>query len=304
MSELSGIYAAAAEQGIDVNSLDEDSNFGDETQSMEAEGEATEDVVKEGDEVSDEDDSEELGNPEGEETEEAAVAQEVTEDAPKLTAKEHQELQAARDELAQERKAFTEERAQVEKELREQYTDKIKKFEEIDAFLAEYAANDPDAFDLFRGDFQKFQRQYSNPVIDSLRSELQTISQELGQFKAKASDEVTLTKLDSEMEKFMSATGKDAEAAGIKVDRKVIEDLWAKGLTVEEAFHAKYGANYVKAKESKAKVATSEKKVQGRPAVSTAGNVSRSNTPVKHEVPKNSFDAVKYFARQLTGKAS
>jgi hypothetical protein len=306
MSDNSGVYAATEALGIDLNSLDADSDFETPTESTEAEGEASEEGVKEEGELTDENEDSELEQTDGEETQEAQEkpAEETPKEEPQLTAKEHQELQAAREELAKERQAFTEERAQVEKELREQYSEKLTRFDELDAFLADYAERDPDAFGLFKNDFQEYQRQYSNPVINSLKTQIESLTKEVGQFKAKASDEVTLTKLDTELKNFMSTTGKEAEAAGIKIDSKVIEDLWAKGLTVEEAFNAKYGAAFLKLSVSKAKAATVEKKVQARPPVATAGNVNRSNSPVKEAVPTNAFDAVRYYAKQLTGKSA
>lgn len=306
MSDLQGVYSAASELGIDVATLDESPDFETDTESMEAEGEVKEEALAVDAEISDEDDEVE-SVPEGEEKE--APVEAPTEEAPieepKLTAKEFQEIEAQRQAFEAEKAAFMEQKASLEKEFQEKYHEKLKAHDEIDSFLAEIAETEPDLFEVFKEKFQAHQKQYFNPVINELREKNNQLEQKLDSFMKKASDEVTITKLDSEMNKAKSTLGKEAEAAGLKVDWKKVEDLWADNpkLSVESAFYAIYGSNLTKAAASKAKVEAVAKKVEARPKVATAGNVGRSNTPTQANVPSNTFDAVRYFAKQLTGKA-
>jgi hypothetical protein len=304
MPTESDVYSAASELGIDPNSLDESSDFETEGESTEAEAEVKDEAVEAEEEFSTEEDSEETDSAlEGEEKEEVQATEEAVKEGPKLTAKEFQEIEAAKQAFEAEKKAFTERMQKEEKEFLEKYHTKVKDFDEIDAFLGNLAKKDPELFGILQSEMNDYQEKFSNPVINELKERNLALEKKLDAFLNKASDDVTLTKLDSEFEKFMSTTGKDAETAGLKIDRKVIEDLWEKGLTVEEAFHAKYGSAYAKALVSKQKVAQVEKKVQARPTVPTAGSVKRSNTPANEKVPTKAEDAVRYFAKKITGKA-
>ena len=299
----SGVMSAAAELGIDLNSLDEGSDFETETESTEAEGEVTEQAVETEPEESDLDETE---APEGEEKTEVQTETPVVEEEPKLTAKEFRELEAARTELATRETALKEERAAMEREFQEKYHEKVSTHDQMDDFFAHLADKDPELFDLIKGEFQEHQKQYSNPVLDATRKEIQELKNELKGFKEKTADEVTRTKLDAEMTQVKSTLGKEAEAAGLKIDWAKVEDAWADNpkLGLKNAFYAEYGESLVKASASKAKVDAVEKKVAARPAVSTAGNVSRSTAPVTQNFSKmNTRDVVGYFAKQLTGKA-
>lgn len=308
-AEVNGadVFASSmSELGIDASLLDaSDLEMTADTESTEAEGE---EVIEEEVETEDNDEveaSDETEAPEGEEKEEVAPTTEEDEsESPKLTAKEFREIEAARVELEAQQKAFQEEKQNLEKEFQTKYQDKVKTHDELDAFFSHLADKDPELFDLLAGEFKEHQKQFSNPMLDKTRQEISEIKKELEGFKSRATDEVTLTKLDADMEKFNSSIGKEAETAGLKIDRKAIEDLWAKGLTVEEAFYAKYGAAFASAKVSKAKVEAATKKAAARPVVNTAGNVGRSNTKAPADVPSDAFDAVRYFAKQFSGKAS
>lgn len=293
------VFAQAANLGINLDSQEESSSTEVETESMEAEGETASEEVNPDLEVE--------GNQEAEteisdEDASATAETKTVEEEPKLTLKQFQELQAKEQEIATKEKAFMERMQAQEKEFNEKYHEKVKVHDQMDDFLAHLAEKDADLFEIIKGEFAEHQKQYSNPVYNSIKTEMEQLRQELGQFKNKASDEVTLTKLDGEMEKFNSTIGKEAEAAGLKVDRKVIEEMWVKGLSVKEAFYAKYGPAFAKASASKAKLATVVKKTEARPAVSTVGTIGKSNTPGKAEVPRDAFDAVNYFASKLTGK--
>jgi hypothetical protein len=292
-----GISEAMADLGIDPRSLDSDSSPETDAVNTDVEGDVEGDAVK-----ATEQQSPEEGDVETKDTEEVTAepaAQEAPEE-PKLTFKEFQEIQEAKSLLETERKAFMEEKAQMEKELHEKYHEKIKIHDAFDSFLDFKAEHDPEFFSLMKGDFQEWRKQNQpNPEIEETRREIKEIRGELDKFKSRASDEVTLAKLDTELHKFNSTLGKDAEAAGLKIDHEVIKDMWAKGLTVEEAFFAKYGASFAKAQASKAKVETVTKKVQARPAVNTAGNVKSSAQKTSPQVPSDAFGAVQYFAKQF-----
>lgn len=300
-----GLESAMTDLGIDLNSLDADLDFEGEAESMEAEGDATGEEVKT--ESVDDDSESDLNKqtPEGEEKKEEAPAEEAQEEAPAPTAKELQEIAAARTELEAKEKAFTDRIAAQEKEFQEKYHEKLSTHDQMDDFFAHLADKDPELFDLLKGEFQEHQKQYSNPVLDQFRKEQQELAKSVNEIKQRFSDEATRLKLDSEMNQVKSSLGKDAEAAGIKIDWEKVEDLWADNpkLNLEAAVYAMYGANLTKAMASKAKVETVEKKIQARPAVATAGSVSRSNTPTRANIPTDAFGAVRYFAKQLTGKA-
>jgi hypothetical protein len=102
----------------------------------------------------------------------------------------------------------------------------------------------------------------------------------------------------------MGTLGKEAASLGVKVDSKVIEDLWAKGLTHEEAFNAKYGAALRAAALSKAKVEIATKKVAAQPSVTTAGSMKRSTTATTKDISQMSWDeAIRHATNKVLGKA-
>lgn len=293
------INSAMTELGISPESENSTPEQVTETENTEVESEVNGEEVK-----ASQEDNQEGTTLEGEETNEVAPTEVVAEE-PKLTAKEFQEIQAAREQLELKEKQITERFAAQEKEFQEKYHEKLKVHDEMDSFLAQVHDNDPDLFDLIQGSFKEFKRQFSNPVFDELRRETQSLRQELNGFKEKASDEVTRTKLDAEINQVKSSLGKDAEAAGVKIDWTKVEDTWADNpkLNIEGAVYALYGANIMKATASKAKVEAVTKKVEGRPTVTTAGSVNRSSAPSIAKVPSDAFGAVKHFAKQLTGKS-
>lgn len=296
------MLAAMSEAGISPDSLDADSDLETVTESTDAEGEVKEEVV----DSHSEEQTEEIVS-EGEETETPVEeSKEVQTEEPKLTAKEFQELEVAKSQIENERKAFMEEKAQFEKEVQEKYLAKVQDFDQFDAFLGELAETDADLFGLIKDAFSAHQKQYNNPINQKISQEIAELKKELSAYKAKASDEVVMTKLNSEMNEAKATLGKEAEAAGLKVDWTKIEDAWAENpkLDIKKAFYAEYGEQLLKASVSKAKVSQVVNKVANTPKVSTAGTVKRSNTPAEKDFSKmDARDVVGYFARQLTGKA-
>jgi succinate dehydrogenase flavin-adding protein (antitoxin of CptAB toxin-antitoxin module) len=131
--------------------------------------------------------------------EDKATEEEENKEAPKeepqLTLKEFQELEAKRQEVEAKEKALNERVAAQEKEFQEKYLSKVNDFDEMDAFLAHLADKDPDLFGLIQGEFKEHQRQYAGN--QKLMNELKSLRDEVTAYKAKASDEVVLTKLDS-----------------------------------------------------------------------------------------------------------
>jgi succinate dehydrogenase flavin-adding protein (antitoxin of CptAB toxin-antitoxin module) len=290
--------------GIDPSKLDasEETESASNDMEVEASAEETEGEAPTEGEGENVDPSQEKSASEGEENE---ATEKVTEE-PKQSAKEIQEIQAARQELEAKEQAFMERMSKQEKEFQEKYLDKVKSFEEFDVFLEHLANKDPELFDLVKAEFSEHHKQYSNPVISKLMQEQAELKKELSAFKASASDQVTLTKLDAEWNKVTSTIGKEAEAAGIKIDRQKIEDLWADNpkISLEAATYAIYGASIAKAAASKAKVSVAEKKVAARPVVSTAGSVNKSTVKAEKDFSgMSASDAVRYFAKQLAGKA-
>lgn len=297
-----GISSAMTELGIDPSTLDDGSDFETEVESTEAEGEVKEEV--ENTEPDSDDDSLETETPEGEEEQSTETA-EVVEEEPKLTAKEFREIEAKRNELDAKEKAITERFATQEKELNEKYHEKVKTHDEVDAFLAHLANKDPELFDLFKAEFQDHQKMYSNPIQEQTRNEIQELRKELDSFKNKAGNEVTMTKLETEMNQAKATFGKEAEAAGLKVDWSKVEDAWADNpkLGLKNAFYAQYGEQMVKAAASKAKVEAVTKKVASIPKVATAGTVNRSNTSVATDYSKMSIgEVLRLEAQKFTGK--
>lgn len=296
-----GVMSAMTELGIDPSSLDDGSDLEIDSASMDASEEINEEEGKTEDVEFSDDDSEEAPATEGEETSVEEVALEVAQ--PEQTAKEIQEIAAARTELEAKEKLFTERMTQEKMDFQKEHHEKLKTHDQMDDFFEKLAEKDPDLFDLLKGEFQEHQKQYSQ--FEEFRKETQSLREEINVFKAKASDEVTRTKLDSEMNQVKSTLGKEAEAAGIKVDWSKVEDAWADNpkLDLRKAFYAEHGEALLKASVSKAKVDAVTKKVEARPSVATAGNIQRSSAPIKENVPKDAYGAVRYFAKQLTGKA-
>lgn len=297
-----GLSSVMTEMGIDPNSLDEGSDLEVETESMEAEGEANEETE---DTESDlEDDSIDPETHEGDEAPPTEAA-EVVEEEPKLTAKEFRELDAKRIELDAKEKAITERFANQEKELQEKYHEKVKTHDEIDAFLGHLAEKDPELFDLFKGEFQEHRKMYTNPLQEETRREISELRKELDSFKNKAGNEVTLTKLETEMNQAKATYGKEAEEAGLKVDWAKVEDAWADNpkLGLKNAFYAEYGESMVKAAASKAKVEAVTKKIDSRPKVATAGTINRANSSASENLSGMSIgDVLRLEARKFTGK--
>lgn len=246
---------------------------------------------------------------EGEESQEAVEGEgeesaipEKTEEAPK-TAQELEAIEARSKEIELKEKAFMDRMQAQEKEFQQKYHEKLKSHDEVDTWLSNVAESDPELFEVIKASFQDHQKQFNNPLIASLREEQAKIKEELDGFKAKASDEVTRTKLDAEMNQIRSTLGKEAETAGLKVDWTKVEDVWADNpkLSIKDAFFALHGESMMKAMASKAKVEAVAKKVQGRPTVTTAGNVKSANASITKDIPTDAFGAVQHYARQLAG---
>lgn len=293
----SDISQALQESGIDPATMDDGSLDPSEFASLEQEAPVESEEV-ESEEMAPEavDNSAEVET-QGEEKTEAPIEE------PKLTAKQFEEIYAARTELEGKQKAFDDSIAKREQEFQSQYSDKLEEYNKFDSFLASLATKDPDLFGLLQGEYQEHTKHYANPVVDKVSKEIAELKKELGQFKAKASDEVTLTKLSSAMNDLKAGLGKEAEALNIKVDYNVIEDMWAKGIEPKEAFYAKYGESLHKAALSKAKVDIATKKVESTPKVSTVGNIKRSTTPVTKDFKAMSWDeALSASVRSVLGK--
>jgi hypothetical protein len=269
-------------------------------------------VTDDGEAVTEETEAEEIeaaedqtDAPEGEEkaTQEEAPTTEVVEEK---TAKDIQEIEAARQALESEKAALGEERVKIETELKAQFAEKLQERDDFDAFLTNLASKDPELFSLLQDEYKEHARQFSNPAIENLKRQTEETAKALNEIKQRFSDEATRIKYGAELNQVKSTIGKEAESLGIKTDWKLVEEVWKDNpkLSLEEAFHAKYGATLAKAAASKAKVEAVERKVQSRPSVSTAGTVARSNSKPSSVVPSDAFDAVRHFARQLTGKTN
>lgn len=294
------VFSEAEKLGINLDSSDESSELETEIESTDAADEVKDETVET------ESDEDGLNDPPTTEEDATVTPETEVKEEPKLTLKEFQEIESAKKSLETERNAFMEQKASMEKEFQEKYLEKVKTHDQMDDFLAHLADKDPELFDLIKGEFAEHNKQYSNPVLNELKQKNADLEKKLDSFLNKTSDEVTRTKLDSEMNKVKTSLGKDAEAAGVKIDWAKVEDVWADNpkLSVEQAVFALYGQNMMKASASKASVANAEKKVAARPTVSTAGSVNRSNTTTeKSFAGMKTRDVVGHFARQLAGKA-
>jgi CRISPR/Cas system-associated endoribonuclease Cas2 len=299
-NDLSPFTNAMAELGIDANKLDNDPvEYPEDVQAENPEAAAGEQGSEEAEaEESDlESEQESEQKPEGDENNEAPIEE------PKLTAKEFQEIESQKKALESEKIALTEERQKLETEFKqrfEEHNTKLMEHQVYDDFLAHLAEKDPALYELIEAEFKEHHKQYSNPVMQRMNSELSELKKELGQFKNRASDEVTIVKMNTEIEKVKNSIGKEAETLGLKVDYKALEDVWADNgkLSFEDAFYAKYGAAMVRAAASKAKVSTAENISKARPAVNTSGVVKKSNAPaIKDYSRMNAIDILKEEAR-------
>lgn len=290
---------AMTELKIDPSSLDANEDFEGEADNKEVEGEAVEGAVEDA-EGGKQNEPSDLN---GEEKNEAAPTEQAPVEEPKLTAKEFQELAAREQKIAEMEKAFTEKMALREKEFSEKFEEKVKAHDELDIFLAHLADTDSEVWDLFKGSYQNWQREFNNPAVQALREKNEALEKKLDAFMQRGTDQLTIAKLETEKNQLKSTLGKEAEAAGLKVDWDKLDETWAKypGMPLEEAFYAKYGASLMKAKESKAKVEVAEKKVQSRPTVSTAGNIKAAAKNTQEVVPSDAFGAVHYYAKKLAG---
>lgn len=298
-----GMSSAMSDLGISPDSIDGDSDLEVTNDSMDAEVETNEEVVESALE-DDEDDSSEAEAPEGEEKSVEPIAEEVIEE-PKLTAKQFQEIEAAKQTLEVERKAFHDEKQKMEVEFNEKFHEKVKAHDELDSWLAHVANNDPDLFEVIKEGFQGYQNAANTPEMKALKGEQDALKNELKAIKEQFSNVNTIQKLDAEMTQLKSTLGKEAELAGIKVDWSKVEDVWAKGIDPEAGFYAVYGKAFQQAAVSKAKVSAVTKKESSRPQVSTAGTMGRANT--SNEVSfkgKQTRDVLSHFAKQFSGKAS
>jgi hypothetical protein len=286
------------ELGIDPATIDDG---GLETPES-APGESQE-VATEGEEVANEEEVKtEDGTEVATENSEVEEKKEAPVEEPKLTHKEFLEIQAARDAFEVEKKSFQEEMTKARAEFSTQFEEKIRQYDEFDSWLSDLNRKDPELFGILQNEFSEHRKHYANPVVDKVSKEIAELRKELSSFKNRASDEVVLSKLNSEWDTFMKGVGKEAEDAGLKLDRKALEDQWAKtGLSLEEAFYAKHGRALLNAKMSKAKVEIAEKKVQAQPKVTTAGAMRRSTSQSAEKIPSNPFDAVKYYAGKIAG---
>jgi succinate dehydrogenase flavin-adding protein (antitoxin of CptAB toxin-antitoxin module) len=292
--------SAMAEMGIDQSRLDEDSlELGDVEAEANVETAATEDVAKEESDLDIESEEAPAAQENGEEENKEAPAKE-----PKLTLKEFQEIEQAKVALENERKAFHEEMEKSKTEFAQQYAEKIKDYDQMDEFLNYYAEKDPDMFALIQQDFKEFTKQTAHPMVEKFNQKVSELEQKLAKYETKASNEVTITKLNSELNEVKNSLGKEIEASGIKVDWNKVEDVWAAGekgnLSVKNALYAVYGEQIAKAMASKAKVAAVESKIKARPVVANIGTIQKSNAPVAKDYSKMSIlDVLKEEARAL-----
>jgi hypothetical protein len=301
-TESSGVHALASELGFTTDSQEESSSPEVETESTEAEGETND----ENGEGAPNEEGEAGEKPVSEEEAQAPSEEKPAQEEPKLTLKEFQELNAKQVELEAKEKAFTERMSAQEKEFQEKYHAKLQVHDQFDDFLGQLADKDPEFFSLLQAEFADHQKQYSNPVLNQLKAKNEELEKKLDSFLNKASDEVTRTKLDSEMNQIKSTLGKEAEVAGLKVDWSKIEDAWADNpkLDIKKAFYAEYGEALVKASASKAKVQAVTKKIEGKPSVATGGTVTRANSKGSDSVKgMNTFDSIRELAKQVTGKS-
>jgi hypothetical protein len=294
----SGMSQAMAELGINPDSLDEGSDLEIETESKEATGEIKEEEV-DADPISNEDSEETEQALDGEEVADSLEAEKPSEEAPVETEKA-QEIETAKQNLEVEKKAFYDEKLKLEKDFQEKYSEKLKAHDDLDTFLGFVADKNPDLFEEFKSAYQEHREK--NAMLDQFREETNTLRAELEQFKAKASDQVTITKLEAELNQVKSTLGKEAEEIGLKIDWEKVTEKWATMPGSDIAFiaYGMYGANIAKAAASKAKVEAVTKKVSARPTVSTVGSVQKSNAPASGlREGASAFDAVNYFAKQL-----
>lgn len=299
-SVVIGPDAAAAMQdlGIDQSSLDDGSIEAPQDEAQEPEV---------GKENSDQDEQAEAAESAetNEANQEAAQESAPVVEEPKLTLKEFQEIEKRSQDLNLREQAFKEEVQRTETELQTKYGAKAQAHDDLDNFLTNVAAENPAFFEEIKSAFQAYQAQYKNPVIEGLTQKQAALEKELNQFKAKASDEVTRTKLDSELNEARKTLGKQAEDAGIKPDWTKIEDFWADNpkSNIEAAFFAIHGPAMMKAAVSKAKLDTVGKQVAARPTVKTAGVMNRSSAPAEKDFSKMSIgEMLKYEARKITGR--
>lgn len=303
MDDLNDFTSAMTELGIENTNLDESDIESEDL--VTEESQETEEAQENDGELDDEESLDpETTSEEALETEEVPQAKDEAEE-PKMTRKEFLEIETAKASLEAKETAFNERIASQEKELQEKFHDKVKTHDEFDSFLANLAEKDPELFEILATEFKAHRSQYSNPVQEQTRQEISELRKELASFKEKASTEVTLTKLDSELKQAKETFGKEAEDAGLKIDWGKIEDAWAENpkMSLKNAFFAEYGESMIKASVSKTKVEVAKKKALAVPITPTAGTMRQSNaSESKNFSGMSTLDVLKHEARKMTGQ--
>lgn len=289
-----------SELGIDQSRLDADESINVEALSTDAEvkTEETSEIEASGSRETEAKDASDIGNEsvtEGEENKEALT------EAPVQTAKEIQEIETLRQEFKVKEDKFHEETLRFEQRQKE-FDDKIKSHDEIDHLLINLETDDPELYGLFKNYAADHYRKLNDPQVMHLKNEMSAIKAELNQFKSNATAEVTLTQMNADIEKLQNTLGKEAEAAGLKIDAGKVKETWAKnpGLSLEQAAFVIYGPQLIKASASKAKVQAVENKIGSRPTVKTAGSIQSSKQSITPDFSKmTTREVVEYEARQF-----
>jgi hypothetical protein len=197
------------------------------------------------------------------------------------------ELAELKQSFESERQTFTQEKEQVQEYLLQNdiMAEVLSDLQSMDGGI--YA----DAFDVIRSLFQQklnfHQKATSNPVVNSMKSELEQLKAQIGQ-NAKKEEVKKLDDIrqgwESELSKVQTSFAPKLKSLGIKPNWKQVQSAWqadATGkLSVEAALMAIHGAEITKALDAKAKLNETRAKSNLRQGQKPAQAASASNNRV------------------------
>jgi DNA repair exonuclease SbcCD ATPase subunit len=198
--------------------------------------------------------------------------------------------------LSSDRKAFDTEKdeatkiysEQVEKfnQQVQQFDSQIRELQQWQYTLDGLKSNHPDLFDEIQRAFKDTGKQFDNPVINQKLAALEAKFAETEKSLAQRESKLILDSFEKEKAS-LSSLEQSWKELGVNVDWEQAKQTWAQtGLKeLEQVVRAMYSSTVDKARESKNKVATTQKKVAVAKTVGVGG-AARTGTQVKAIDPK------------------
>lgn len=190
--------------------------------------------------------------------------------------------------LSADRKAFDSEKTQAEQIFGEQVEQFNKQVQQFDTQMRELQqwrytieslkSNQPDLFDEIQRAFSDTGKQFDNPVINQKIAALEAKIAETEKSLNQRESKLILDSFEKE-KSALSSLEQSWKELGVTVDWDQVKQTWAQtGLKeLEQVVRAMYGSTVDKARESKNKVATTQKKVSVAKTVGVGGAARPGN---------------------------